>query len=217
MFRSLVRFFIIFTPLFIFILILGCASTKPGYQDIYPKVIVSLKTNLGDIEVEVYPERAPASVVNFLYYVGSGHYNNTIFHRVIDGFMIQGGGYDMNLNKKPVKDPIVNEATNGLKNIRGTIGCARSHVINSATSEFYINLVDNPFLDHKDMTPQGFGYAVFGRVSRGIKVVDAIGAVETSIQEEMSDVPVEPIIILSARVVKEIKSNGQKKEDVFKG
>lgn len=131
--------------LFALILVMGCAGTKPSHEDVYPKVIVSMKTSMGDVELEVYPEKAPASVVNFLYYVGSGHYNNTIFHRVIDGFMIQGGGYDMNLIRGPEKDPIVNEATNGLKNYRGTIACARTHIINSATSEFYINLVDNPF------------------------------------------------------------------------
>jgi cyclophilin family peptidyl-prolyl cis-trans isomerase len=193
--------------------VLRCAGTKPGYEDIFPKVIVSMKTSMGDIELELYPEKAPASVVNFLYYAGSGHYNNTLFHRVIDDFMIQGGGYDMNMVHRPEKDPIVNEATNGLKNYRGTIGCARTHIINSATSEFYINLVDNPFLDHSDRTPEGFGYAVFGRVSKGMKVVDAIGSVETEDQMGLSDVPVKPVIILSARIVKEI---GKAAEDDVK-
>ena len=168
-----------------------------------PRVI--LNTNMGEIELELYPAKAPVSVQNFLSYVKSGFYNGTIFHRVISGFMIQGGGYDINLNRKTVKAPIVNEAGNGLKNYRGTIAYARTNVINSATSQFFINLVDNHFLDHKNNTPSGFGYAVFGKVISGMKVVDKIGRVKTGIVKGMRDVPLKPVVILSAKIVAEKK------------
>jgi len=168
-----------------------------------PRVILS--TSMGEIELELYPAKAPVSVKNFLSYVRSGFYNGTIFHRVISGFMIQGGGYDVNLNKKTTMSPIVNEAGNGLKNYRGTIAYARTNVIKSATSQFFINLVDNHFLDHKNNNPSGFGYAVFGKVIRGMKAVDKIGSVKTGIKKGMRDVPLKPVIILSAKVVGEKK------------
>lgn len=164
-----------------------------------PKVM--FETSLGQIMLELNPQKAPVSVENFLGYVKSGYYNGTIFHRVIQGFMIQGGGFDKNLSQKETKDPIVNEAGNGLKNSRGTISYARTSVVNSATSQFFINHADNAFLDHRDNTDQGFGYAVFGKVVKGMDVVDKIAAVKTGIGANgMADVPVTPVLILSAAI-----------------
>ena len=198
MIRSLFRIVLIITVGLFSTLPLTAQSNKHN-----PKVV--LNTNMGEIELELYPAKAPVSVKNFLSYVKSGFYNGTIFHRVISGFMIQGGGYDVNLNKKPTRSPIVNEAGNGLKNYRGTIAYARTNVVNSATSQFFINLVDNHFLDHKNNTPSGFGYAVFGKVIRGMGVVDKIGKVKTGIKKGMRDVPLKPVVILSAKVVGEEK------------
>lgn len=138
--------------------------------------IVEIKTNKGIIEVELYPDKAPASVKNFLDYVDSGHYNGTIFHRVMKDFMIQGGGFGADGQQKPTKPPVKNEASNGLKNERGTLAMARTAVVDSATSQFFINHGDNAFLDFKNETPQGFGYCVFGKVVGGMDVVDAIAA-----------------------------------------
>jgi len=166
-----------------------------------PKVVI--ETNMGEIELELYPDKAPVSVENFLSYVKDGFYSGTIFHRVIDGFMIQGGGFDKNMTKKQTKPSIANEADNGLKNNRGTIAYARTSVINSATSQFFINLVDNDFLNFKNKTEQGYGYAVFGKVTEGMKVVDKIGKVKTGIQAGMNDVPSEQVVILSVKVVEE--------------
>jgi len=167
---------------------------------------VSLKTNKGTIVLELYPEKAPVSVENFLQYVKSGFYDGVIFHRVIKNFMIQGGGFDKDFNRKQTKDPIVNEATNGLKNKRGTIAYARTSVINSATSQFFINHADNYFLDHKGKTPQDFGYAVFGKVIEGMDVVDKIANVETHVYRGMGDVPVKEVVILKAEIVKPKKN-----------
>jgi peptidyl-prolyl cis-trans isomerase B (cyclophilin B) len=160
---------------------------------------VMLNTNMGKIEIELYPDKAPVSVENFLTYVKSGFYDNTIFHRVIKGFMVQGGGFDENLNKKKTKDPIVNEAGNGLKNLRGTVAYARTGVINSATSQFFINHVDNGFLDFKDSTQTGFGYVVFGAITQGMEIVEKIANVETGVKKGMRDVPTKPVIIKSAK------------------
>jgi len=198
MIRSLFRMVLVITVSLFLTLPLTAQNNKHN-----PKVV--LNTNMGEIELELYPAKAPVSVKNFLSYVKSGFYNGTIFHRVISGFMIQGGGYDVNLNKKPTRSPIVNEAGNGLKNYRGTIAYARTNVVNSATSQFFINLVDNHFLDHKNNTPSGFGYAVFGKVIRGMGVVDKIGKVKTGIKKGMRDVPLKPVVILSAKVVGEKK------------
>ena len=129
----------------------------------------TIETDLGTIELELDEKKAPATVKNFADYAKSGHYNDTIFHRVIDGFMIQGGGFTANMDQKPTKEPIRNEAMNGLKNARGTIAMARTMVVDSATSQFFINLVDNGFLDFRNPTPQGFGYAVFGKVTKGME------------------------------------------------
>lgn len=161
------------------------------------KVRVHMQTSMGNIVLELDQAKAPVSVKNFLSYAQSGFYEGTIFHRVIDGFMIQGGGYDTQYNKKPTQPPIINEATNGLKNIRGSIAMARTGVIHSATAQFFINVKDNPFLDHSDPTPRGFGYAVFGQVVEGMDVVDKIRQVETGAGTALPsrDVPKTQIVI----------------------
>jgi cyclophilin family peptidyl-prolyl cis-trans isomerase len=162
-----------------------------------PPVVV-METNMGTMEITLNPDKAPITVRNFLSYVNEGFYDKTIFHRVIIGFMIQGGGFTRNMSEKKTKPTIKNEAANGLKNTRGTIAMARTDDINSATAQFFINHKDNPFLDHKDNTPNGFGYAVFGEVTKGIEVVDKIAAVKTGAE----DVPVKPVIILSVKLKK---------------
>lgn len=154
-----------------------------------------IETDLGAIEIELDEKKAPATVKNFVDYAKSGHYNGTIFHRVIDGFMIQGGGFTPDMDQKPTKAPIRNEAMNGLKNARGTIAMARTMVVDSATSQFFINLVDNDFLDFQNPTPQGFGYAVFGAVTDGMEVVDAIAKVSTGFAGPHQNVPEKPIVI----------------------
>jgi cyclophilin family peptidyl-prolyl cis-trans isomerase len=162
-----------------------------------PKVI--LETSMGKIVLELNPQKAPVSVENFLVYVKSGFYEGTLFHRVIKSFMIQGGGYDKNLREKSTRASIVNEAGNGLKNTRGTIAYARTSVIHSATSQFFINHADNAFLDHQNETDRGFGYAVFGKVIKGMDVVDKITSVTTGTAENgMGDVPQTPVVILKA-------------------
>ena len=163
--------------------------------------IVLMKTSMGEIKLELYPQKAPKTVANFLSYVKDGFYDGTIFHRVIDNFMIQGGGFTPDMRQKETKPPIINEAGNGLKNLRGTIAMARTSEVNSATSQFFINVVDNPFLDHRDETPKGFGYAVFGKVVEGMDVVDRIKAVKTTTKGYYRNVPVEPVIIQSIKVV----------------
>jgi cyclophilin family peptidyl-prolyl cis-trans isomerase len=164
-----------------------------------PVVIVS--TALGDIKLELFKNRAPVSVENFLSYAAEGFYTDTIFHRVKKGFMIQGGGYTASLVEKPTRPPIQNEATNGLRNLRGTVGVARRATLRSGTSQFYINVVDNRALDHTGYSPDQFGYAVFGRVLEGMDVVDRIVAVPTRTTADMEDVPVDPVIIKGVRVV----------------
>jgi peptidyl-prolyl cis-trans isomerase B (cyclophilin B) len=163
--------------------------------------MVVIKTSLGDIKVKLAADKAPLTVANFLSYVEDGHYNGTIFHRVIDGFMIQGGGFDANMRQKPTKAPIKNEAANGLTNKRGTLAMARTMVVDSATSQFFINVKDNAFLDFQAPTPQGFGYCVFGEVVEGMDVVDRIKGVRTGMKAGMSDVPLETVEILSVSKV----------------
>jgi cyclophilin family peptidyl-prolyl cis-trans isomerase len=158
-------------------------------------VKVKMETTLGNIVIELYPDKAPISVENFLKYVDGGFYSGTIFHRVIKDFVIQGGGFTENMVQKPTRTPIKNESTNGLKNDRGTIAMARTMIIDSATSQFYINLKNNDFLNHRDNSPQGYGYAVFGKVIEGMDVVDKIGSVQTGVVNGMSDVPLKPVII----------------------
>jgi cyclophilin family peptidyl-prolyl cis-trans isomerase len=162
-----------------------------------PKVII--KTSLGDITIELYPDKAPMTVQNFLAYVDAQFYDGTIFHRVIPNFMIQGGGLTSDFVEKPTNATIKNEAANGLKNDRGTIAMARTAVIDSATCQFFINHVDNDFLNHRDSTPEGYGYCVFGKVTDGMDVLDAIASAKTMTRSGMQDVPRETITIISIR------------------
>jgi cyclophilin family peptidyl-prolyl cis-trans isomerase len=158
--------------------------------------VVEVSTNFGTFEITLDPGKAPKSVENFLAYVDGKHYDGTIFHRVIPTFMIQGGGYDQNLEKKPVRAPIQNEADNGLKNTRGTVAMARTGDPHSATAQFFVNVVDNSFLDHQSKDPQGWGYAVFGKVTEGMDVVDKIKAVKTGPAGPFSkDAPEDPVVI----------------------
>ena len=157
--------------------------------------LVLLETTSGDILIELFQDKAPASTDNFLAYVDEGFYENTIFHRVIKGFMIQGGGLDMRMNPKETREPITNEATNGLKNTRGAVAMARTSEVHSATCQFFINTVDNAFLDHSEKTPQGYGYAVFGKVAEGMDVVDKIEKVKTKDTQHYEDVPADSVLI----------------------
>lgn len=156
---------------------------------------VKMVTSKGEIIIELAADKAPGTVENFLTYVKDGFYEGTIFHRVIDGFMIQGGGMKPNMFEKKTRAPIKNEADNGLKNERGTLAMARTQEVDSATSQFFINLDDNDFLDHQNKTPAGYGYAVFGRVIEGMETVDAIRQVRTGTKGMHQDVPVEPVTI----------------------
>jgi peptidyl-prolyl cis-trans isomerase B (cyclophilin B) len=158
-------------------------------------VTVTMETNKGVITLELDREKAPDSVENFITYAKSGHYDGTIFHRVIPGFMIQGGGFDTSMQQKDTNPPIKNEAANGLKNDKGTVAMARTNVPDSATSQFFINGKDNDFLNHTSPTPQGWGYAVFGKVTDGMDVVESIENVSTANKGGQQDVPVSEVII----------------------
>ena len=160
----------------------------------------TMETTKGTITLALDDEKAPETVKNFVQYAKDGHYDGTIFHRVIDGFMIQGGGFTKDMNQKETREPIRNEAMNGLRNRRGTIAMARTMVVDSATSQFFINLVDNDFLDFQNPTPQGFGYAVFGEVTDGLEVVDAIGKVQTGSVGPYQNVPDEAVVIKKVTV-----------------
>jgi len=164
-----------------------------------PKVM--MKTNYGDIEIELNQAKAPETVNNFLTYVDEKHYDGTIFHRVIDGFMIQGGGFTKEMKQKPTHDPIKNEADNGLENVKGSIAMARTSDIHSASSQFFINLADNDFLNFSNPTPSGFGYCVFGKVTSGMDVVEKIKEVQTTTQMGHQDVPVKAVEIVEFRRV----------------
>ena len=153
-------------------------------------------TTAGDFTVELFAKDSPETVANFLQYVDDGHYDGTIFHRVIPGFMIQGGGMSSGMEQKPTRAPIRNEATNGLANARGTLAMARTNDINSATAQFFINLVDNAFLDH---SPGNYGYAVFGRVTSGMETIDAIAEAPTTRRRGHADVPVDEVLIATVR------------------
>lgn len=165
------------------------------------KPMVLMSTSMGDIKIELDREKAPITVDNFLRYVRDGHYNGTIFHRVIKNFMIQGGGLDQNMNEKKTRPPIKNEAANGLKNHEGTIAMARTAIVDSATAQFFINVRGNDFLNHKSTDPREFGYAVFGRVVEGMDVVHKIESVATTSRAGHGDVPVEPVVIHSVKVL----------------
>lgn len=179
------------------VLIMGCAKMA----DETKKEIAVIDTSMGIIKVELDRQNAPLTVNNFVNYANNKFYDRLIFHRVMAGFMIQGGGLDENLSQKDAYASLVkNEAKNGLKNLRGTIAMARTSMIDSATSQFFINVIDNSFLDHKDETPRGYGYAVFGKVVKGMDVVDAISMVETGSKNGFDDVPLETIKINSIRI-----------------
>lgn len=170
----------------------GADSAADGKQS-----VVTIKTSMGDIKVKLFDKEAPETVKNFLQYVADGHYKNTIFHRVISGFMIQGGGFDANFNQKPTRSSIKNEADNGLSNKRGTIAMARTSDPHSATAQFFINVTDgNSFLDFKAANQQEYGYCVFGKVIAGMDVVDKIRNVTTGEKNGFKDVPVEDVVIL---------------------
>ena len=163
--------------------------------------MVILHTNQGDIALELDDENSPATVRNFLQYVRDGHYDNTLFHRVIPGFMIQGGGFAPGMTQKPTRAPVANEAANGIKNARCTVAMARTSDPHSATAQFFINVADNAFLDYKGPSPQGYGYCVFGRVVRGEDVVDRITRVATGRSGHHENVPTQDVVITRAEEV----------------
>ncbi len=178
----------------------GIASAADAVKQ--PKnPVVLMETSMGNVKMELFEAEAPVSVKNFLAYVNNGHYNGTIFHRVIANFMIQGGGFTADFKSKPTMAPIKNEAGNGLKNQRGTLAMARTGVVDSAMAQFFINVANNDFLNHREKTQQGFGYAVFGKVVEGMDVVDKIAAVKT-VTRGFPDVPEKPVVIKSIKVLK---------------
>jgi cyclophilin family peptidyl-prolyl cis-trans isomerase len=182
-----------------FLSLLPLAATVLGESATGPRVEV--ETTLGSFTLELYPDKAPKTVENFLSYVRSGHFDGTIFHRVIPQFMVQGGGFTADLKQKPSGAPVQNEADNGLKNDRGTVAMARTGDPHSATAQFFVNVVDNAYLNHTSKDVRGWGYTVFGRVTEGMAVVDAISKVRTGRQGPMENVPVEPVVIRKVTVV----------------
>ncbi len=184
----------------IVLLMAGCVAEKSEEAGSMKNQIVVLETSKGDIEIQLNGERAPITVQNFIGYVNDGFYDGLIFHRVIDGFMIQGGGFDPQMNQKPTKSPIKNEAGNGLKNEQYSIAMARTGVVDSATAQFFINVADNDFLDHRDDSQQGFGYSVFGQVIKGQEVVGQIKSVPTATGGMYENIPLDPVIITKAYV-----------------
>ena len=183
-------------------ILLCCVSPLSHSLEKGTDTMVKLHTNHGTITLQLDAEKAPNTVKNFLEYVNSGFYSKTIFHRVIDGFMIQGGGFEPGMKQKPVNAPIKNEAANGLKNDSYTVAMARPRDPHAATAQFFINVKDNGFLNHSAPTPQGYGYCVFGKVVEGKEVVDAIRKVSTGNRAGFQDVPKEDVIITKAEVVK---------------
>ncbi len=183
----------------VFCLFLAGGLFTSAYSDSHStNPMLKLETSLGSISVELYEDKAPVTVANFLNYVDNGHFDGLIFHRVISGFMVQGGGFDETMKERDTVAPIQNEADNGLKNEVGTLAMARTGDPHSASGQFFINLVDNDFLNHTGKNQQGWGYAVFGKVTEGMDVVEAIGAVATGTVGRYSDVPLEPVVITSA-------------------
>ena len=194
--------------LFAVLVVLGCRSGSPipsgGSQDPSEPdktaaVVVLMRTSMGPIKIQLYPDKVPGTVANFLTYVDEAFYDGTIFHRVINDFMIQGGGFTPDMQERTAHPPIPNEARDDLKNLRGTVAMARTPAIHSASSQFFINVKDNAVLDHADETPRGFGYCVFGKVVEGMDVVDRIRSVATARIGGYDDVPSEPVIIESVR------------------
>ena len=163
--------------------------------------IVLMETSMGKIKIELFQKEAPVTVKNFLDYTKEKFFDGTIFHRVVPNFVIQAGGFTPDMAKKPTRQPVKNEATNKISNTIGTLAMARTGVIDSATSQFFINLKDNHFLDHRNETKQGYGYCVFGKVSEGMDVVSKIGQVSTAMKNQHRDVPVDPVIIKSVRLI----------------
>lgn len=174
----------------------GKESEKKGGKN----PVVVMKTSEGTIKIELWADKAPVTVKNFLRYVDEEFYDDTIFHRVISNFMIQGGGFTEDMKQKKTHDTIENEASGELKNKRGTVAMARTSDVHSATAQFFVNVVDNSFLDHRNKTPRGYGYCVFGKVVDGMDVVDKIRQVRTTVKRGMKDVPAEPVIIKRVRV-----------------
>jgi len=195
MFMSFNKFINSRAAAFLSAVILVLASIGVATANSGDKVMVEMHTSKGLITLELDAEKAPVTVANFIEYVNSGHFDGTIFHRVIPGFVIQGGGLESGMKEKPTQTPIENEADNGLKNVTGSICMARTNDPHSATSQFFINLKDNQFLDHTEKSPQGWGYAVFGQVTGGMDVVEAIAAVQTGNAGFHQDVPVEDIVV----------------------
>jgi len=183
----------------ILLLLLGLLQQKPAapppLQPAPGNPVVVIDTSTGPITIELFKDQAPVSVANFLQYVQQGFYAGTIWHRVVPGYVIQGGGYTPDLGEKPTRPPIQNEATNGLSNRKGTVAMARTRAARSATSQFFINLADNPGLDHHGFSPDDFGYAVFGRVIDGWDAINAIASVRTTTRDGMENVPEKPILI----------------------
>jgi cyclophilin family peptidyl-prolyl cis-trans isomerase len=182
----------------------GCKGQPASSQAVAqaagtPRVV--LETNHGEIEIELLPAKAPLGVKNFLRYLESGAYNGTIFHRVVRGFVIQGGGFEPNLQRRPTLEPLQNEADNGLGNERGTVAWARTPDPHSATNQFYVNLKANPGLDHHEKTQEGWGYAVFGKVVRGLEVADRISELPVGPQGPFPTAPKDPVVIQRARLV----------------
>ncbi len=190
--RILSQFLVLCAALILFT---GCNAMSESKNP-----VVTLETTKGNITIELYPEKAPETVANFIQYVQDGFYDGTIFHRVIPNFMVQGGGFTDDMSEKSTREPIKNEANNGLANENGTIAMARTPNPHSASSQFFINVKDNAFLDFQNETPNGWGYCVFGKVSEGMEVVSSIVAVPTGNHGMHQDVPVEPIIIMKASV-----------------
>lgn len=185
--------------LFLFGWLLSAGAANP---------VVEMRTSEGPVVIELFADKAPKSVANFIEYVKSGHFNGTIFHRVIDGFMIQGGGFDAAMRQKPTRAPIENEAKNGLRNEAGTLAMARTADPHSASAQFFINLVDNRFLDYPSR--DGWGYAVFGKVTEGFDVVQKIGRLPTRTVNGMQNVPEQPVTIESVRVVDAVPAKSTK-------
>ena len=215
----MIRLSLFSSALFVGALMLGisaCGASEPGKQTVStapaagqpanPRVLI--ETSKGNITVEVFPGQAPQSAGNFLNYVKTGFYDGLVFHRVIPGFMIQGGGMTPDLEEKPKNAPIQNEAENGLKNLRGTLAMARTGEPHSASSQFFINVADNAFLNHRGKSFEGWGYAVFGQVVDGMDVVDAIAAVPRGNRGPYGDVPVDPVVMLHVSVLPAVTGSG---------
>jgi len=196
--RLISRVFCVLTFVATALLVAFSAGGAMEKNAVNPVVVV--ETSMGVITIELLRDKAPKTVANFLGYVEDGFYNDTVFHRVIKGFMIQGGGLTANMEQKPTRPPVENEAANREKNMRGTVAMARTGEIHSATAQFFINTVDNSFLDHKSKTQEGFGYCVFGKVTGGMEVVDKIEGSPTGNKGMFRDVPIQAVIIKEVRL-----------------